>query len=181
MQALLCRSWKYLAVRGTAAALFGLAAMTWPGLTLGLLILLFGSFVLIDGVLTLVSAFQHKDLDPRWWVIALEGLAGVVIGSITLAWPAITGLVVLFLIAWWALITGVFEIMTAIRLRRELSSEWLYLLSGVFSVLFGLILLARPGAGALAVAWIIGFFSLLAGILYLSLAWKLRALARQPA
>lgn len=177
MKSLLCLSWRYLIIRGLAALAFGLAAMAWPGLTLALLILMFGAFVLLDGLLALVSGFQHKDLDPQWWVIALQGLTGVVIGIMTFAWPAATGMVILLLIAAWALLTGTLQVVTALRLRQEIQGEWFYVLSGAVSIIFGLLLVARPGAGAMAVITVIGFFAILAGILQLTLGFKLRGLA----
>ena len=163
-------------VAGGVAILFGLAALIWPGLTLTALVLLFGAYTLVDGVFAVVAALARAGRERRWWVLLLEGPLGIAAGVVTLAWPGITGLVLLLFIAAWAVITGVVEIVAAIRLRREIEGEFLLGLSGVLSVLFGLLLIVRPGAGAVAVAWLIGIYAILFGALLLALAFRLRGL-----
>ncbi len=174
MMQVLARNWWALALRGLFAILFGVAAFAWPGLTLAALVILFGAYALVDGVFALIAAVRAAEAHARWWLFVLEGLAGIIVGIITFVWPGITALVLLYLIAWWALITGVFEIAAAIRLRKEISREWTLVLGGLASIIFGLLLLYHPGAGALAVVWLIGLYALVFGVLFLMLGFRLR-------
>jgi uncharacterized membrane protein HdeD (DUF308 family) len=177
---LLTRNWWMLVVRGVLAVLFGLAAFIWPSVTLGVLVLLFGAYAFVDGVFAIVAAFRDRDRSERWWVLLIEGLAGIVAGILTFLWPDITALVLLYLIAAWAVITGILEIVAAIRLRAELEGEWLLVLSGIASIIFGAILFVRPGAGALAVVWLIGAYAVVFGALLIALGIRLRSWAGQP-
>lgn len=174
MMEVLARNWWALALRGLFAVLFGLLAFAWPGLTLAALVILFGAYTLVDGVFALLAAVRAAEAHERWWLFVLEGGAGIAAGLITFMWPGITALVLLYLIAWWAVITGVFEIAAAIRLRKEISGEWALVLGGAASVIFGLLLLFRPGVGALAVIWLIGTYALVFGALLLTLGFRLR-------
>jgi uncharacterized membrane protein HdeD (DUF308 family) len=174
MMAALARNWWLLALRGLFAVVFGLLAFALPGVTLAALVILFGAYALVDGIFALIAAVREAEAHERWWLLVLEGIAGIAAGLITFMWPGITALVLLFLIAWWAVITGIFEIAAAIRLRKEITGEWALALGGVASVVFGLILLFRPGVGALAVIWLIGFYALVFGLLMLMLAFRLR-------
>jgi uncharacterized membrane protein HdeD (DUF308 family) len=167
------RNWWLVLLRGIAAILFGVLAFIWPGLTLFTLVIFWGAFALVDGVLALAAAVMGGNPMPRWW-LAIVGLAGVAVGILTFAWPGITALVLLIFIAAWAIVLGVFEIIGAIRLRKEMEGEWLLILNGALSVLFGLVLLWRPGVGALAVVWIIGAYAILLGVIYIVFALKLR-------
>lgn len=170
----LARNWWALALRGLFGVLFGLLTLAWPGLTLAALVLLFGAYALVDGVFAIIAAVRAAEAHTRWLWLAIEGLAGVVAGLIAFVRPGLTALVLLYLIAWWAIFTGIFEIGAAIRLRKEIAGEWLLALSGVASVVFGILLLLFPGAGALAVVWLIGVYALVFGILLLVLAFRLR-------
>ena len=174
MMGVLARNWWALALRGLFAVVFGLLAFALPGPTLVALVILFGAYSLVDGIFALVAAVRAAEAHERWWLFVLEGIAGIAAGLITFMWPGITALVLLYLIAWWALITGIFEIAAAIRLRKEITGEWVLALGGVASVIFGLILLFRPGTGALAVVWLIGTYALVFGLLLLLLAFRLR-------
>lgn len=174
MIGVLARNWWALALRGLFAVLFGVLAFALPGLTLAALVILFGAYSLVDGIFALITAVRAAEAHERWWLFVLEGLAGVAAGLITFMWPGITALVLLFLIAWWAIITGVFEIAAAVRLRKEISGEWALALGGVASVIFGLLLLFRPGVGVLAVIWLIGTYAVVFGLLLLMLAFRLR-------
>jgi uncharacterized membrane protein HdeD (DUF308 family) len=166
-----------LAIRGAAAVLFGLITLIWPGLTLTALILLFGALALIDGVSMLVAAFTSGSHDgTSKALVVLVGLAGVAAGIITFLWPDITALALLFVVAGWAFVTGVLEIVAAVRLRRELRGEWLLAVVGVLSVLFAVLLVITPGAGALVITWLIGWYAVFAGVMRLALAWRLRQL-----
>jgi len=170
------RHWWAFALRGLAAIIFGILAFGWPGLTLVTLALFFGSFVLVNGVMAIISAIRTKG--DHLWVLLLEGTLGILAGLLVLAMPGITALLLLFVIAAWAIATGILDIVSAIRLRTIIEHEWAWILAGVLSVLFGIVLLAQPGAGALAVAWIIGIYAVLFGITMLFVAWRIRALER---
>jgi uncharacterized membrane protein HdeD (DUF308 family) len=174
------RHWWMLALRGVFAIIFGFLAWIWPGITLLVLVILFGAYAFVDGVFALGAAVRGSGGQSRIW-LAVVGFAGVVLGLITLFWPGITGLILLLLIAWWAIVTGVFEVVSAIRLRKELRGEWLYVASGAVSVLFGVVILAWPASGALAIVWLIGLFSLIFGTMMTAASIRLRRLGHLPA
>jgi uncharacterized membrane protein HdeD (DUF308 family) len=169
---LLARYWWVLALRGVLAILFALFAFFIPGITLLSLVLLFGAYVLLDGIFDLVAATRSPS---HHWALVLEGIVGIIAGILTFLWPGITAMVLLYLIAFWAIFTGVLEIIAGIRLRQVLSDEIWLILMGVLSLLFGLFILIFPGAGALAVVYWIGAYALLFGIMLLALAFRLRS------
>jgi len=175
----LARNWWALALRGLAAILFGIAALVVPHIALAVLIALFGAYALVDGVFAIVSAVRAVERHMRWWPLLLEGLAGIVVGVLTFFWPVVTALLLLYFIASWAIVTGVFEILAAIRLRQEITGEWLLGLTGVLSVVFGLLLIIFPGAGALTVVWLIGIYALVFGLLLVGLALRLRSASQE--
>lgn len=172
----LARNWWLILLRGIFAIIFGVLTFAWPGITLVTLVLLYGAFAFADGVLALVAALTKGPPEPRWW-LALVGILGIGAGIATLMWPGLTGIILLYLIAGWAIASGVFEIVGAIRLRKEIDDEWLLIASGVVSVIFGLLILANPGAGALGVALAIGAFAVLFGVLQVALSLRLRKMA----
>jgi uncharacterized membrane protein HdeD (DUF308 family) len=172
--AVITLSWSALALRGVLAVIFGILVFAWPALTIGILVLFFGANALIDGVLALVAAFRGSTSGGRWWGMLLQGILGIATGIITFLMPGLVAIVLLYLIAAWAVVIGVFEIVAAIRLRREIEGEWLLALRGVLAVIFGVILFVYPAAGALAVVWMIGAFSIALGVLNLALAFRLR-------
>lgn len=172
-------SWWAVALRGVLAVIFGILALRWPGLTIEVLVLFFGANALVDGVLALIAAFRGSATGARWWGMLLQGILGIATGIIVLLmWgtPLITVVVyvLVIVIAAWAIVIGIFEIAAAIRLRKEIQGEWLLALRGVLAIIFGVILLRRPLAGALAVVWVIGVFSIALGLLSLALAFRLR-------
>jgi uncharacterized membrane protein HdeD (DUF308 family) len=169
------RDWTALLMRGLAAVAFGVLTLVWPGLTVWALVVLFGAFALVQGIsiLAAVTAREPGTEQDRWFLV-LEGLAGIAAGIITLVWPGISALALLFVIAGWAFATGIFEIMAAVRLRHELRHEWLLALSGVLSIAFATLLVITPGAGALAITWLIGWYALFFGCALLALAWRVR-------
>jgi uncharacterized membrane protein HdeD (DUF308 family) len=174
MFVILAHNWWTLLLRGILAVIFGVLCFGYPGLTLIVLAIMFGAFALVDGIFTIFSAVSAPKGQPRWWVTLLEGIAGVVIGVFALFMPGLTAFWLLYLIAAWAIVTGIFEIVAAIRLRKEITGEWLLILRGVALVLFGLLIVFMPGAGALAIVWWIGAFSLVVGILFIVLSFRLR-------
>jgi uncharacterized membrane protein HdeD (DUF308 family) len=177
----LTRHWWIFLVRGALAILFGLGAFFWPGITLSALVVLFGAFAFADGFMTLVAAIQGRAAIRHWWLYLLEGLAGIGAGALAFFWPGITAVVLLMFIAAWAVVTGILEIAAAVRLRKEIEGEWALGLSGVLSILFGVILMARPAAGALAVVWLIGAYAVAFGMVMVALSFKLRGLSKELA
>ncbi len=173
MLILIHRNWRLYVLRGVLAILFGLAALFWPGMTLGVLVILFGAYVTLEGILAIVAALQHGIRDS--WLVFLEGIAGVVVGLITFFWPAVTAVALLVLIAVWAIVTGILEIAAAVQLRREIVGEWVLIMTGGLSILIGILLIANPGAGILAVIVLIGVYAILFGALLIYLGVKVRS------
>ena len=167
------KAWGSLVVRGILAILFGVLTLAIPGISLMVLVALFGAYAFVDGIFSLVAAYRATP-EERWGVWVLEGLAGIAAGVVTFFWPSITALALLFIIAAWALVTGVLELAAAVKLRRQIHGEWLLGLSGVLSVLFGLLLLSNPGAGILALVWLVGVYAIAFGVVMLVLARRLR-------
>jgi len=177
MEFSLARNWWVLALRGGLAILFGVLVIVWPFLAWLMVLASFAVYALLDGIFAIAAALTGRGQAP-WWALMLEGVVGISAGVLTLFWPAVTEVALLFFIAFWAIATGVFEIVAAIRLRREIADEGFLAVSGVLSVLFGIALLAWPGAGALALAWLIAAYALSFGMLMLILAFQLRKFAR---
>jgi uncharacterized membrane protein HdeD (DUF308 family) len=168
----LVEDWSML--RGTAAILFGLAALAWPGLTLVALIILFGGYALLDGIFAVIAAAVSKtSAAPRWWLTSI-GLTGGLTGFLTLLWPAVTAFLLLYFIAAWAVATGTLAIVGGVTLRDKIEDEWLLIFSGAVAVLFGVLVVIQPGAGAVAMIWIIGGFAIVFGILQVMIAMRLR-------
>jgi uncharacterized membrane protein HdeD (DUF308 family) len=175
--------WWVFTLRGLIAIAFGLAALLWPALTLGVMVLLFGLFALFEGLLAILTSFG-KGGEKGGWTLLIEGLAGILVCVIvllgasigSLLWPRVAAVMLVFYIAGWAILAGIFKIITAIRIRREIKGEWMLGLSGLISILVGLILIFRPGAGILAVAWLIGLFAIILGIFLTLLGLKLRGM-----
>jgi uncharacterized membrane protein HdeD (DUF308 family) len=176
----LAENWWLLLLRGLAAIGFGVLAFIWPDLTLLTLTYMWGFYAIADGVLALWAAIAGKggEIAPRWW-LAVVGGAGIFAGALTFVWPGMTALILLMFIASWAIVVGALQIWGAIRLRKEIENEWLLGLSGLLSIAFGVVMFAQPGAGALAVVWLIGWFALLAGCVYIALAFQLKKHKRQ--
>lgn len=169
----LAESWWLLLLRGIAAIIFGVLAFIWPGITLLTLVLFYGAFALVDGVLAVAAAIKGGSPVPRWW-LAVVGAAGIIAGILTFLWPGVTALVLLIFIAAWAIVLGIFEIYGAIKLRKEIDNEWWLIIGGVLSVIFGILLLLQPAAGALALVWMIGAFAILLGIIHIAFALRVK-------
>ena len=176
------RNWWALALRGLAAIAFGVVAILWPGITLLALILLFAAYAIVDGVLAIASGIRRESdrRSPDWFMI-LAGIAGIVAGVVAVVLPGITALVLLIVIAAWAIVTGVAELVAAYQLRDVIRGEWLLALNGVLSIAFGILLVAFPGAGALAVVWLIAVYAIVSGVVLLALAFRLRGRSEMTA
>jgi uncharacterized membrane protein HdeD (DUF308 family) len=172
----IARNWWVLLLRGICAILFGLLAWTWPGLTLAVLILLYGAYAFVDGVAAIaIGAAARRHADGRvWWEMILVGILGVCAGIVAVLWPGLTAFALLMVIAAWAIVRGVFEIAAAVRLRKLIDNEWALIAGGVLSILFGVVLFLRPGPGALALIWVIGLFAVIYGVFAIALALQLR-------
>ena len=173
MADMLARNWWSLALRGVLAIIFGILAWVWPEVTLTSLVFLFGAYLLVDGVVNIAAAVRGRTAEPRWFPVVM-GIAEIIIGLVTLLLPGVTAMALVFLIAAWAVTMGAFAIIAAISLRQDIDGEWLLALYGILSILFGLAIAIFPGAGAIALIWLIGTFAVVDGILLLSLAFRLR-------
>jgi uncharacterized membrane protein HdeD (DUF308 family) len=170
------RHWWVPVLRGVAAIIFGIIAFAYPGLTLAVLVILFGAWVLVDGIFRIIGAIGHRSSDPDWaWQLVI-GILGIIIGFLTFHAPAITALALVIYIAAWALMIGVTEIVVAIKLRREIKGEWFLILMGVVSIIFAIMLLWNPLPGALALVWLIGSYAIVFGVLGIIFGFRLRSL-----
>jgi uncharacterized membrane protein HdeD (DUF308 family) len=170
----LARNWWALALRGLFAILFGVLVFLAPITTLETLLLFLAVYLVVDGIGNVITAFNNRERYNQWWVTLLEGIVSILAGIAAFLWPVTAALTILFVIAAWAIITGVLEIMAAIRLRKEIEGEWFLGLSGLLSILFGIFLVIRPVAGTLTILWIIGGYAIVSGIFLLMLAFRLR-------
>jgi uncharacterized membrane protein HdeD (DUF308 family) len=175
---MLSRYWWMVALRGLLLLLLGLAALLWPGATLTVLVLWIGAGFLINGVLALAAALAGRDVEGRGWLI-LEAVLGIVAGILTFLYPGITGLVLLWLVAGWAIVSGMLQIAAAVQFRKVIRGEWMLGLAGVLAIAFGVLLIARPGAGLLTLALLIGWFAIFYGVVLIALGFRLRAFARR--
>jgi uncharacterized membrane protein HdeD (DUF308 family) len=168
-------SWWSLALRGLVAVLFGLAALFLPGLVLDVLILLLGAYALVDGILAVVAAFGSSGRGMRRPLLLIEGVIGILFGIVTLFWPGLTALALFYVVAFWAVFSGIARIVVmAIMLRREIENERSIALSGVLSVILGIVLMLLPGAGLLAYTWLVGILALAVGIALIYYAFRVR-------
>ncbi len=169
----LAKNWWVLLLRGLASIVFGILAFAWPGITIISLVILYGAYALVDGLFSLYAAIVGGGPAPRWW-LAIVGVAGVLAGLVAFFMPGLTALTLLLLIGAWAIVSGIFEIVGAIRLRKEIDNEWMLILHGAITVLFGVLLMAMPGPGALAMIWVIGAYAIAAGVILILLAFRLK-------
>lgn len=176
MLKMMSKNWWTVALRGLVTALFGLAIFTSPGMTVFVLVTLFGAFAIVDGLTAIFSSVLNRNDVDGWWIISIAGIVGVAVGVATLTWPAITTLTLLYLIAFRAIATGIFDIISAIYLRKEIEGESLMVLGGLFSMVFGGLIIAQPGTGALAILTVLAFYMVMLGILQVILGLRLRGL-----
>ena len=179
MVQLLARNWWAFLIRGLAGVVFGVLAFLWPGETLLVLAILLGAYALVDGVFALVAAFSHAGASHRGWLI-FEGTLGVILGVLIWLYPLYSAALFVYLIAFWAIATGVVEIIAGIRFRNVIADEILYILAGIASIVFGILVLRNPAAGAIAVVWLIASYAIVFGLLQVALSFRLKALASPP-
>jgi uncharacterized membrane protein HdeD (DUF308 family) len=167
-------NWWAVLLRGVAAVLFGLAALIWPGLTLAVLIVVYGVYAIVDGIFAIVVGIRAGS-DTRRWLLLAEGALGILAGLIAVFWPGVSAVVLLYIIAFWAIFGGLLRIFGAVLLRREIDNEWTMALGGALWVILGIALFVVPGAGLLSLSWLIGVFALGAGITLIALAFRVRS------
>lgn len=163
-------NWWLLLLRGVFAIIFGIIALVFPGIALLALIYIFAAYAFLDGILAVIVAISERRSLPRWGWLLVEGLAGIVIGILAFAWPGETALVLLYIVAAWAILTGVMEIAAAFTIR-----SWLFGLAGVLSIVFGIILFVHPGAGLLSILWLLGIYAIVFGVILIVHAFQLRS------
>jgi uncharacterized membrane protein HdeD (DUF308 family) len=162
-------NWWALALRGLAGIIFGIVAFFWTGLALAFLVALFAAYLIVTGAFALLAGVMGRS-----WMLGLQGVLGIVVGILALLWPGISALVLLYLVAVWAILTGATELGAAFLLRRVLRNEWLLVLGGIISIVFGVLLVANPVVGLATITWIFGFYALISGVILLALAFRLR-------
>ncbi|MEO7001296.1 MAG: HdeD family acid-resistance protein [Ktedonobacterales bacterium] len=172
----LSRNWWVVVLRGVIAIIFGILALIFPGHVLIALVLIFGIYAILDGIFTIVAAIRAVERQARWFTLLIEGIVSIVAGIIAFFFTGLAALALLYLIAAWAIITGIVEIVSAIRLRREIHNEWLLILSGALSILFGIVMFIFTASAALALVWVIGVYALIFGGMLIGLGLRLRAM-----
>lgn len=169
------RNWWALAIRGAVAVVFGVIALAWPGITLWTLALVYGAYAFVDGVFALAAAIAGTAARRPWGMLLLEGIVGILIGLFAVLWTPAVAVALAYLVAFWAVLTGILEILAAIRLRQHITSEWALVLGGVLSVLLGVLLILWPPLLAVFLGW----YAIVWGVLLLTLAFRLRQWSRQ--
>jgi uncharacterized membrane protein HdeD (DUF308 family) len=177
MLGVLARNWWTLLIRGIAAVVFGVLAFAWPGATIVAIVILFGAYAFVDGVFAIVGAIRAAQSHERWWPFLLEGIVGIAIAAIVFFEPRAAAFGLYVTIAIWAFLTGILEIAAAIQLRKQIANELWLILAGVLSLLFGVLMLWQPMAGAIAIVWVIGAYAIVFGIMMIGLSLRLRKAA----
>ncbi len=171
------RNWWIMALRGLFAVIFGLIALVAPRIALLALIYVFAAYAIVDGGIAVITALQERDLIYRWGWVLFEGILSILVGIIAFANPGITALVLLYIIAAWAIVTGIMEIVAAFAISELVSREWMLAVAGILSVAFGIILFLFPGAGILSILWLVGIYGIVFGLLFIIRAFQLRSWA----
>ena len=169
------REWWVLLARGALAILFGIIALAVPGIALLAFIYVFAAYALLDGIMAIVVSVQERRFLRAWWVLLLEGVLGIIFGILAFAWPGETALVLLYLVAIWALVTGIMEVGSAFIVPGSAGQRWGLGLAGLLSIIFGLILIVRPGNGLLAILWFVGIYAIVFGVSLIVYAFQVRS------
>lgn len=162
--------------RGIAAVLFGVLTLVWPKLSLTVLVLVFGVFAVISGITAVAAALRNTEF-PGWGFLLFEGILGILAGAIALAWPGITALAFLYLLAFWAILTGILEVVAPLSFPMSGGRAALSVLAGLVSIVFGILIAAQPSSGLLAVVWLIGVYAIVFGVMYVAVYFESRSLA----
>jgi uncharacterized membrane protein HdeD (DUF308 family) len=177
----LTRNWWMWLIRGIAAIIFGILAFRWPGATIVVIGILFGAYALVDGIFAIFATVRAAQTQQRWWPFLIEGIVGILIAAITFYDIRITLLALYLTIAAWAILTGIFEIVAAIQLRKHIANEIWLIVAGIASIAFGALMIYYPLAGALAIVWLIAAYAIVFGILMIAFALRLRGHVPTPA
>ena len=175
----LVANWWLILIRGLLAVAFGIACLVFPIAALWVIAVLFGAYALVDGVVAFAAATRLRHSDERWGWLLVEGILGVIAGLLALIYPWSAAFALALLLGAWAIVTGILAIMTAFTARRHIPNEWLWVLTGIISVIFGIAVLWSPTYGLFALVWIVSFYAILAGIVLIGLAFRLRGLHRR--
>jgi uncharacterized membrane protein HdeD (DUF308 family) len=175
------QNWWMLALRGVLAIIFGLVALFFPGIALLAFIYVFAAYAIIDGIVAIIVSIGERGSLRRWGWVLVEGILSVIAGIVAAVYPGLTAMVLLYIVAAWAIVTGITEIVAAFRIREHASREWLLGLAGLLSIVFGIILFIRPGAGLLALLWLVGIYAIIFGVLFIVRAFQLRSWASSVA
>ena len=177
----LTQFWWIPVVRGVFAIIFGILALVWPSETLLILILIFGAFAFVDGIFAVVAAIRFASHHEKWGILLLEGIVGILIGLLAYAAPAAIALFFLYFVAGWAIVTGIFEIIAAFRIRQGVAGEIFMIIAGILSVILGLAFFVFPGIGLLAWIWLIGVYAIFFGALMIGFGFRVRSVTPKPA
>jgi len=172
------RTWGSMVLSGVAALVFGILVLLRPAISLAVLVIFFGAYALIDGIARVITALARRETEPHWPALLISGILGIAVGVVTFFWPGVTAVALVYLIAFWAIVIGIGEISAGIRLRKVLTGEWVLMLAGALSVIFGVMIALFPGAGALALVFWIAWFAIVLGMLRIALGIRLRGWAR---
>jgi uncharacterized membrane protein HdeD (DUF308 family) len=181
MLQVMARNWWLLLIRGIAAVIFGIAVLVAPDIALAVLVLMWGVYAVVDGIFAIVAGFRGGPTVTNRWLTLLEGVIGVIAGVIAFVWPGITALALLYVVAAWAIFTGILELVAAIQLRKEITGEFWLGLGGVLSVIFGVLLFVFPGGGLLSLLWLLGAYAIAFGVALIFLSFRVRGLSTSAA
>ncbi len=176
----LAKNWWMFLLRGILALIFGLLALFQPASTMLVVVWVFGIFMLVDGIIAVISAFTSNAKSEHWWFIIIGGILGIILGILTLYNPLAMGIAWVYLIAIWAIGTGIFMLITGIRLRKEIEGEVWMIIGGILSVIFGLLVLFNPASGAIAIGIIVGIYAVVFGIMFIALSIRMKKYGDEP-
>lgn len=166
--------WWLFLIRGVFALILGFTALLLPGAAIIAVVFLFGAYALLDGIVAIVSAVRMSHAGGRWWLLILEGVAGIAFGIVTFVWPGISALTLALLVGVWAIVTGIAAVASALQARTHIPNEWLWIIAGAVSIAAGVVILFRPAAGLFALVYLLAFYAFIAGFAFIGLAFRLR-------
>jgi uncharacterized membrane protein HdeD (DUF308 family) len=176
MLAQLKQNWWILALRGALAVLFGILAFVWPVATAFAFVFILAAFAFIEGIFAFIGAFGWGLPGTQRFLLILIGLLGIAVGVCAVIYPGILAVTLVLIVAWWAIVTGIMQLVVAVEMRKSIPNDWLLVLGGIISVLFGVLLIWRPLAGVLTLAYLFGFYALLYGIMLIAVSFRVKSL-----